>query len=63
MALGFYISLSGIVTFKNAQDLRDIVKDLPPLYTAFYENETLRTCQKCGALHPGKSPPPGWVKM
>ncbi len=29
MALGFYISLSGIVTFKNAQDLRDIVKDLP----------------------------------
>jgi TatD DNase family protein len=29
MALGFYISLSGIVTFKNAQALRDIVKDLP----------------------------------
>ena len=24
-----YISLSGIVTFKNAQDLRDIVKDVP----------------------------------
>ena len=24
-----YISLSGIVTFKNAQDLRDIVKDIP----------------------------------
>lgn len=24
-----YISLSGIITFKNAQDLRDIVKDLP----------------------------------
>jgi len=27
--IGFYISLSGIVTFKNAQDLRDIVKDVP----------------------------------
>lgn len=27
--LGLYISLSGIVTFKNAQDLRDIVEDLP----------------------------------
>jgi TatD DNase family protein len=27
--LGFYISISGIVTFKNAQDLRDIVKDVP----------------------------------
>lgn len=28
--LGGYISLSGIVTFKNAKDLQDIVKDLPP---------------------------------
>lgn len=27
--LGFYISLSGIITFKNAQELRDIVHDLP----------------------------------
>jgi len=26
---GFMISLSGILTFKNAQDLRDIVKKLP----------------------------------
>jgi TatD DNase family protein len=27
--LGFYISLSGIVTFKNAEDLRATVRDLP----------------------------------
>ena len=27
--LGFYISLSGIITFKTAQELRDIVRDLP----------------------------------
>jgi TatD DNase family protein len=27
--LGFYISLSGIVTFKNAEALRGIVRDLP----------------------------------
>lgn len=27
--LGFYISLSGILTFKNAQEIRDIVKDVP----------------------------------
>ncbi len=27
--LGFYVSLSGIVTFKNAQDLHDIAKWLP----------------------------------
>jgi TatD DNase family protein len=27
--LGLYISISGIVTFKNAKDLQDIAKDLP----------------------------------
>ncbi len=27
--LGFYISLSGIVTFKNASELRETIKDLP----------------------------------
>ncbi len=29
VALGFYISISGIATFKNAQGLRDIIRDLP----------------------------------
>ena len=29
LALGFYVSISGIVTFKNAGDLRAIVRDLP----------------------------------
>ena len=27
--LGFYISISGIVTFKNAQDLQEIAKNIP----------------------------------
>ncbi len=27
--LGGYVSFSGVITFKNAQDLRDIAKDLP----------------------------------
>lgn len=27
--LGFYISFSGIITFKNAADLRDVVKQVP----------------------------------
>jgi TatD DNase family protein len=27
--LGFYISFSGIITFKNAQDLRDVAKKVP----------------------------------
>ncbi|MGI9392563.1 MAG: TatD family hydrolase [Parvibaculales bacterium] len=29
LALGFYISVSGIVTFKNAQNLRDVLADIP----------------------------------
>ncbi|MBU6235919.1 MAG: TatD family hydrolase [Alphaproteobacteria bacterium] len=29
LELGFYISFSGIVTFKNAQNLRDIAKNVP----------------------------------
>jgi TatD DNase family protein len=29
LALGFYISLSGIITFKKSDDLRAIVKDVP----------------------------------
>ena len=29
LELGFYISISGIVTFNNAEDLRAIVRDLP----------------------------------
>ncbi len=41
----------------------DIVKDLPPLFAAFYEDEKSRTCGKCGTVHPGKQPPPGWVTM
>ena len=27
--LGFYISISGIMTFRNAAELRDVVKKLP----------------------------------
>ena len=29
LALGFYISISGIVTFRNADELRAIVRDVP----------------------------------
>lgn len=44
-------------------DLESIVDDLPPRYAAFYNDETLRTCNKCGAVHPGKTPPEGWVQL
>ena len=40
-----------------------LVKDLPPLYEAFYADETARKCKSCGAMHPGKKPPAGWVTI
>jgi len=41
----------------------DIVRDLPPLYEAFYADPVARTCKSCGSVHPGREPPPGWVCM
>jgi 3-hydroxyanthranilate 3,4-dioxygenase len=43
--------------------VRDIVKDLPPLFEAFYASGKARTCTSCGAVHPGKEPPPGWAGL
>jgi 3-hydroxyanthranilate 3,4-dioxygenase len=40
-----------------------VVRDLPPVYEAFYADEAARKCKNCGAIHPGKKPPPGWVKI
>jgi 3-hydroxyanthranilate 3,4-dioxygenase len=34
--------------------LKSIVKDLPPLFEAFYASQDARTCKACGAVHPGK---------
>jgi 3-hydroxyanthranilate 3,4-dioxygenase len=43
--------------------LKSIVRDLPPIYQAFYADEAARTCSKCGTVHPGKVPPAGWVSL
>ena len=43
--------------------VKDLVKDLPPLYEAFFSDEKARTCKHCGALHPGRKPPAGWVAL
>jgi 3-hydroxyanthranilate 3,4-dioxygenase len=34
--------------------LKSIVADLPPLFEAFYNNESARRCPSCGTVHPGK---------
>ncbi len=44
-------------------DLVSIVDDLPPIYARFYADAALRTCPNCGAVHPGKEPPAGWVTL
>ena len=41
----------------------NIVTDLPPLFEAFYSDEAARTCGGCGAIHPGREPPPGWAAV
>jgi 3-hydroxyanthranilate 3,4-dioxygenase len=43
--------------------VRNIVIDLPPLFTAFYDDLGKRTCRNCGHVHPGKEPPAGWVML
>lgn len=44
---------SGVVHEVELQ-VRDIVTDLPPIFQAFYDDEKARTCENCGAVHPGK---------
>jgi 3-hydroxyanthranilate 3,4-dioxygenase len=41
----------------------DIVRDLPPLFAAFYADLSARTCRQCGNIHPGKEPPPDWATL
>lgn len=34
--------------------LKSIVDDLPPLFTAFYDSEDARRCPHCGTVHPSR---------
>jgi 3-hydroxyanthranilate 3,4-dioxygenase len=36
-------------------NVQNIVKGLPPLFEAFYASLDMRTCGRCGAVHPGKA--------
>jgi len=33
----------------------DIVADLPPVFDAFYSDESARTCPECSTVHPGRA--------
>jgi 3-hydroxyanthranilate 3,4-dioxygenase len=53
----------GALVHRVEVQITDIVKDLPPLFAAFYESQEHRTCGSCGTLHPGKEPPAGWISV
>jgi 3-hydroxyanthranilate 3,4-dioxygenase len=53
----------GALVHRVEVEVKDIVKDLPPLFAAFQQDPAARTCRACGAVHPGKEPPPGWVSF
>ncbi|MGE4324751.1 MAG: 3-hydroxyanthranilate 3,4-dioxygenase, partial [Pseudodonghicola sp.] len=62
-AIEWYCFDCNALVHRSETDLESIVDDLPPIYAAFYADEAARTCPNCGALHPGKEPPEGWVKL
>lgn len=43
------------LVYRAEVQLKDIVKDLPPLFGAFYESTGKRTCPHCGTVHPGRN--------
>lgn len=62
-AIEWYCFECGTRVHRAEVDLESIVDDLPPIYAAFYADMAARTCPQCGALHPGKEPPEGWVRL
>ena len=62
-AIEWYCFECNALVHRAELDLESIVDDLPPVYEAFYGSDTARTCPECGALHPGKEPPAGWVTL
>jgi len=58
LAMGFYISFSGIVTFKNAKDLKEVARRVP-LERLLVETDSPYLAP---VPHRGRTNQPGWVK-
>jgi TatD DNase family protein len=58
LAMGFYISFSGIVTFKNAKDLKEVARKVP-LERMLIETDSPYLAP---VPHRGRTNQPGWVK-
>ena len=57
LAMGFHISFSGILSFRNAQDLRDVAREVP-LQRCLIETDSPYLAP---APHRGKVNTPAWV--
>jgi len=53
-AFQWYCDDCGSIVHRVEVQLKSIVRDLPPLFAAFYASKDLRTCGHCGTVHPGK---------
>ncbi|MEN8919408.1 MAG: 3-hydroxyanthranilate 3,4-dioxygenase [Octadecabacter sp.] len=62
-AVEWYCFECGTLVHRAEMQLTSIVDDLPSVYNKFYASEADRTCPTCKAVHPGKEPPEGWVKI
>ena len=58
LAMGFYISFSGIVTFKNAKDLKEVARKVP-LDRLLIETDSPYLAP---VPYRGRTNQPGWVK-
>ena len=59
----WYCFECGALVHRVELKVMDLVKERLPLYEAFYADEKARKCKNCGAIHPGKTPPPGWANI
>lgn len=62
-AIEWYCFECGSLVHRAEKQLESIVRDLPPIYEAFYASTEARTCPNCGVVHPGKQAPEGWVRL
>ena len=51
----WYCGSCGGLVHRVEVQLKSIVRDLPPLFEAFYASPEKRTCKACGTVHPGKA--------
>ena len=54
-AIEWYCFNCASLVYRGEVQLKSLVNDLPPIFERFYGDATLRTCQACGTVHPGKA--------